>query len=270
MDMPTLVYPTNNSEGKISIRYYLNTDLKPKISESGEKLYPLYFKITVKRQATKGKSLSIKNMMTMDDFNILEQSINFHTLKELNEGLLPIVEKSSLDSYLEPSWSVITEKMLLYTIVTELNPFNKSDFDIKDVIFWFELYNTKISDSVNEYLKIGLKGLLEKESNSNNGLSYVYLRSLDWEKGNAYDLWYILKDFSPLFLSFFQIYSRCFQITANQNINNLSDEEIFAINEIADDMLKDFKNKIEYRKIVYKTPYYDSIINEILALFFNN
>lgn len=267
--MPTLVYPTNNSEGKISIRYYLNTDLKPKISESGEKLYPLYFKITVKRQATKGRSLSVKNMMTIEDFNILEKSINNHTIKELNDGLLPIVEQPSLDSYIEPSMSIITEKSLLYTIVTELNPFNKSDFDIKDVISWFELYNTKISDSVNKILKIGLKGLLERESNNNNGLSYLYLRSLDWDKGNAYDLWYILKDFSPLFLSFFQVYSRCFQITANQNINNLSEEEIFAINEVSDDMLKYFKAKIEYRGTVYKTPFYDSIINEILALYFD-
>lgn len=267
--MSTLVYPTNNSEGKISIRYYLNTDLKPKISDSGEKLYPLYFKITVKRQATKGRSLSIKNMMTIEDFNILEKSINHHTIKELNDGLLPILEQHSLDSYIEPSMSIIQEKSLLYTIVTELNPFNKSDFDIKDVISWFELYNTKISDGVNKFLKIGLKGLLERESNNNNGLSYVYLRSLDWDKGNAYDLWYILKDFSPLFLSFFQIYSRCFQIAANQNINNLSEEEIFAINEVSDDMLKDFKNKIEHRGIVYKTPFYDSIINEILALYFD-
>lgn len=92
-------YIKKSHEGKISIKYYLNTDLKPKISDSGEELFPLYFKVTVKQQATKIRSLTDCDLMTKKEFNSIEKAINSTTLEKLDKNLINLMNKEANDIY---------------------------------------------------------------------------------------------------------------------------------------------------------------------------
>lgn len=274
IEIEKLVYPRNNPEGKVSVRYYINTDLKPKISELGEELYPLYIKIAVKRQQTKIRSLAEVSLISKENFEKIEKVINYHTIEEFNNefnsgsDLLTSFDDNVL--YFEMTYPFLKEKHLLFDIIERLNPFNKPNFDIKDVVEWFDLYNSKLSIGINRVLKIGMKELLEREEVAQNEMAKVYVRSLDWEKGKAYDLWLILKDMSPLYQEFMKVCGRCFQITASHNINNLSENEVCILNEIADESLKDMNIKIKLKEFIYKNHEYDKILKEISFLFFES
>lgn len=260
------------TEGKISIKYYLNTTLQSKTSDSGVKIYPLYFAVTVKRKTARGKSKSLFNLMSVEDFNNIENIINFSTIDELEGKLkhltdLPFTDVIDISSYGKWLYSILSEKNDLYTIVEEINPFNKIDFDINDVIALYDLYNSKLKIGINKSLKKALRELLEIESKSGNILAGIYLRTINWSESNAYDLWFIFKEISQSFYILIKEFSRCFMIISNHNFN-ISEEEFSIINEVSNQTLKDMEIQINHKDFFYKNSNYTPVLNEVMHLFF--
>ena len=235
-------------------------------------MYPLYFAVTVKRKTARGKSKSLFNLMSIEDFNKIENIINFSTIDDLESKLkqvtdLPLIDETDISSYAEWLYSILSEKNDLYTIVEEINPFNKIVFDINEVITLYDLYNSKLKIGVNKSLKNVLKGLLEIESKSGNILADIYLRTLNWSDSNAYDLWFILKEVSKSFNILIQEFSRCFMLISNHNFN-ISEEEILVINELSNQTLKDMKIQIYQKEFFYKNSNYTPVLKEVMHLFF--
>lgn len=276
MENSKLTYFPNNPEGKITIKYYLNTDLKPKISESGEKLYPLYYQIIVKTKTTRGRSLAIDSLMSIEQFEKKREFLNHHTL---NESWTKFIEDVSMPEHDDDeeygftqeytSWE---ERMLLYKITNELNPFKRVDFDLKEVIENYELHHLKVSIGINKRLNSILKKLLEKIQH-NDSKAILYLKSIDWTKSNSYDLWVILKDLFPNVNPLMEKYGRCFQILAKQNINNLKQEEMNILDFIAFNTRIHLTTIYTYRDIyvddnLNKYQIFENIMQEIDLLYF--
>lgn len=265
-----LTYFPNNPEGKITIKYYLNTDLKPKILESGEKLYPLYYQIIVKSKTTRGKSLAMDNLMSIEQFEKKRDFLNYHTIDELRAKLIEDTTSSEHDDNQEyTSWD---ERMLLYKIINELNPFNRVDFDLKEVIDNYELHHLKVSIGLNKRLNSIIKKQLERIQH-NDSKAILYLKSIDWAKSNSYDLWVILKDLFSNISPLMEKYARCFQILAKQNINNLRQEEINILDMIAFNTRIHLNTIYDNRDIYlddsfnkYQT--FESVMQEIDLLYF--
>ena len=60
---------------KVGVKYYLNTKLKPEISNDGEELYPLYFQILIKGKNTVNKS-RCGGKKSNKEFDKLEKIVN--------------------------------------------------------------------------------------------------------------------------------------------------------------------------------------------------
>lgn len=276
MENNKLTYFPNNPEGKITIKYYLNTDLKPKISESGEKLYPLYYQIIVKSKTTRGRSLAMDSLMSIEQFEKKREFLNHHTIDELRAKLIEDATTPEHDDNEEygfaqeyTSWE---ERMLLYKITNELNPFKRVDFDLKEVIENYELHHLKVSIGINKRLNNLIKKQLEKIQH-NDSKAILYLKSIDWTKSNSYDLWVMLKDIFSNINPLMEKYGRCLQILAKQNINNLKQEEMNILDMIA------FNTRIHLNTIytdrdIYvddnlnKYQTFESIMQEIDLLYF--
>lgn len=268
MENNKLTYHKNNPEGKISVKYYLNTDLKPKISDSGVLRYPLYFKVTVKKQATKVRSLTEHSFITIEDFSKIEKTINYHTVNDFNGNLKPLLSSGYFEEHFSMIVSILSEKDLLFEIVKDCNPFNKANFDIKEVVYDFEIYNQRLSISLNKVLGDTIKSILELEAKKDNLIAVLYLRSIDWGKANAYDLLYIMKDNFQALLLLINQFKRCFQIVAGTNINYLTEEEERILIAIGDKNLKDIKMEMKNHDYYFSNPIFDPIIQEIETLFF--
>jgi hypothetical protein len=263
-EIQKLVFPINNPEGKVSVRYYLNTNLKPKISDTGENLYPLYFNIVVKRQNTTGKSLIETNLMTEKEFKLIEKHINFNTKEEFSRGFRNLFSDSSSMELLIP---ILTEKFLIFDIIVQLNPFSKADFDIKSIMELFEHFNTTMNVAINKRLKLLLKQLLKDEPKADNLIAKLYLRSLDWENGNAFDLWLIIKDTAPVFNHLLKKFGRCFQVITGNDVLGLPEYEVSIINGLANKTLMKVKNEMEDVDFPDK-PIYKSVVDEMSLLLF--
>ena len=276
MENNKLIYFPNNPEGKITIKYYLNTDLKPKISEFGEKLYPLYYQIIVKSKTTRGRSLAMDSLMSVEQFEKKREYLNYHTVNELHDRLKKdsavsendITEEDN-DNREYTSWN---ERMLLYKITNELAPFRRADFDLKEVIESYELHHLKVYTGINKKLNHIIRHKLASEQDSDLKAIF-YLKCIDWTKSNSYDLWVILKDTFPKINPLMEKYGRCFQILAKKNINNLQQKEMNILDMVAFNTRIKLNTMYQWRE-VYKDDslnnyqMFESIMQEIDLLYF--
>ena len=275
MENNELMYFPNNPEGKITIKYYLNTDLKPKISELGEKLYPLYYQIIVKSKTTRGRSLAMDSLMSVEQFEKKKEYLNYHTIDELRDRLIKdshipeneIIEDSDDQEY--TSWE---EKRLLYKITNGLHPFKRVNFDLREVIESYELHHLEVNVGINKKLNSIIKNLLTTELNSDLKATF-YLKCIDWAKSNSYDLWVILKDTFPKINSLMEKYGRCFQILAKKNINNLQQEEMNILDVVSFNTRIYLNTMYEWRDIytddsLNNYQIFESIMQEIDLLYF--
>ena len=217
---PNLKYPLNNPDGKVSIRYYLNTRLKPEILEDGKEVYPLYFQLIVKRQKSLNKSYVENSKMSVADFEKIKDVANAKKLEDIDKGLMPLLsndlsEKEKEDNILNLAFPILKEKNLIYNIVADLKPFDRSNFDIKDFSTNFEIYNVEIKQTLSKAFRDAMKGLLEKETKQENLiLADSFLKTIDWNKADAYHLWFVLKDKFEQVNSLLKALPYCFQIAS--------------------------------------------------------
>ncbi len=232
---PDLKYPLNNPDGKVSIRYYLNTRLKPEILEDGKEVYPLYFQLIVKRQKSLTKSYVENNKMSVADFEKIKDVANATKLEDIDKGLMPLLsnnlsENEKEDNILDLAFPILKEKNLIYNIVADLKPFDRSNFDIKDFSTNFEIYNVEIKQTLSKAFRDIMKVLLEKEIKQENLiLADSFLKAIDWNKADAYHLWFVLKDKFEQVNSIMKAFPYCFQIASGVNVNNLSENDIWII-----------------------------------------
>lgn len=231
-----LKYPLNNPDGKVSIRYYLNTRLKPEILEDGKEVYPLYFQLIVKRQKSLTKSYVENNKMSVVDFEKIKDVANATKLEDVGRGLMPLLsndlsEKEKEDNILNLAFPILKEKHLIYNVVADLKPFDRGNFDIKDFSTNFEIYNVEIKQTLSKTFRDVMKDLLEKETKQENLiLADSFLKTIDWNKANVYHLWFVLKDKFEKVNSLMKAFPYCFQIASGVNVNNLPEDDIWIIN----------------------------------------
>lgn len=136
MEKPKRKYERKSKDGKITIKHFVNERLLPFLGKEilQERLgiplfqvdqqYPLYIHITVKGQHTSFKS-RLNFYMKVEEIE--------HPSKELQE---------KLDQ----------EKVLLEKIIDFLNPFERENFSVKEVIKIYEPNTTELNKQVSQIL----------------------------------------------------------------------------------------------------------------------
>lgn len=278
-----LKYPLNNPDGKVSIRYYLNTKLKPELSDNNTELYPLYFQLIVKRQKTLNRSHAKFNKMTVADFEKIKDVANSRRIEDIGKALIPLISNDLSndereDNIVNLCMPILKEKNLVYDIVSDLKPFDRVDFDVKEFNGDFEIYNSEIKPTISNIFRGTIKLLLEKQTNQDNyGLRDSYLKAIDWNNANAYDLWTILKEKFEQVNLVVKEYPYCFQIISGVNINNLPENDIWIIDFFAQQTYQDIVLGLKYayeigfegRSPMYDNPLFDPICDELKSLFFS-
>lgn len=188
-----LKYPLNNPDGKVSIRYYLNTKLKPELSDDNREMYPLYFQLIVKRQKTLNRSHAKVNKMSIADFEKIKDVANSKKIEDIGKALMPLVSNDlpsneKEDNILDICMSILIEKNLMYDVGADLKPFDKTNFDIREFNENFEIYNSEIKSTISTVFRYSIRLLLEKHINKENDiLADIFLKIIDWNNANAYD-----------------------------------------------------------------------------------
>lgn len=278
-----LKYPLNNPDGKVSIRYYLNTKLKPELSEDNRELYPLYFQLIVKRQKTLNRSHAKINKMSIADFEKIKDVANSKKIEDVGKALIPLIsndlsEKDRENNVANMCVPILVEKNLVYDIVADLKPFDRIDFDVKEFNKNFEIHNSEIKSTISDIFRDSIKLILEEQTNQDNYvLRNSFLKIIDWNNANAYDLWAILKEkFLPIDL-LMKEYPYCFQIISGVNINNLKENDIWIIDFFGAQTYQNIVLGLKYvyeigfkgRSPMYDNPLFDPICDELKKLFFN-
>lgn len=155
-------------DGKtVSLRHYLNKTLKPKLSEEGEALYPLYTIVVYQRKNTTFKTF--RDIRSNDKSAIL--------VSETNE---PLLSDNSLEKFLPDVYS--TDKLILGVIEKDIAR-SKHSFQIKGLkeklkklslsIDEAILYDSK--DSILEFIqeRISYKHYMEICSHSKNDKNLI-------------------------------------------------------------------------------------------------
>jgi hypothetical protein len=277
-----LKYPLNNPDGKVSIRYYLNTKLKPELSDDGIELYPLYFQLIVKRQKTLNRSHAKTNKMSIDDFEKIKDVANSKKIEDIGKALIPLVSdylpnNEKDDNILNMCMPILIEKNLVYDVVADLKPFDRTNFDVKEFNENFEIYNSEIKSTISTVFRDSIRFLLEKHTNKDNSvLANIFLKIIDWNNANAYDLWFVLKDKFEQVDFFMMKYPYCFQIISGVNVNNLPESDIWIIDFFAEQTYQSIVLGLRYaydigfkgRSPMYDNPLFDPICSELKNLFF--
>ena len=278
-----LKYPLNNPDGKVSIRYYINTKLKPELSDNGVELYPLYFQLIVKRQTTYNKSYAKNNKMSVADFEKIKDVANSKKIKDIgnsvsalaSSGLPYSSEQRSI--VLNMFMPILSEKNLIYDIVSDLKPFDRNNFDIKEFNHDFEIYNSAIKSTISNGIRDGIKLLLQHNTNQDNvRLVNSLIKIVDWNKADAYDLWLVMKDSIESINMLMKDFPYCFQIISGININNIPENDIWIIDFFAEQTYQNIKFGLEVlpnagfdgRSPMYNNPLFDPICVELKKLFF--
>ena len=278
-----LKYPLNNPDGKVSIRYYLNIKLKPELSDDGIELYPLYFQLIVKRQKTLNRSHAEINKMSIADFEKIKDVANSKKIEDIGKALMPLVSNDlpnnkKEDNILSMCMPILIEKNLVYDVVADLNPFDRTNFDVKEFNEDFEIYNSEIKSTISIVFRDSIRLLLEKHNNKDNGvLADIFLKIIDWNNANAYDLWFVLKDKFEQVDFIVKEYPYCFQIISGVNVNNLPEKDIWIIDFFAEQTYQNIVLGLRYvydigfkgRSPMYDNPLFDPICNELKSLFFS-
>ena len=232
-------YIRKNPKGKITIKYFVNTRLKPdSVLTDGTETYPLYFKITIKSQSTEIKSSALNKGIATTWLEQCQKYINNYTLldwvgqlkKEEYENL------SDLDygqSNTALTASILSEKDDILAVV-EIMKYDKQNFDIKEFRKLFDMY---IRSTVKDTFKKGIfgviKDLLKTNSSSNSENEYsVLLRSVNWHSISLYDLWLLLKDKFPKVNLLMTKYSLVFSLISDTNFANISDSEFEILRQL--------------------------------------
>ncbi|HRJ17091.1 MAG TPA: hypothetical protein PLI34_18975, partial [Saprospiraceae bacterium] len=122
-------------DGKtVSLRHYLNKTLKPKLSDQGETLYPLYTIVVYQRKNTTFKTF--RDIRSNDKSAVL--------VSETNE---PLLSDNSLEKFLPDVYS--TDKLILEVIEKDIAR-SKQTFQLKGVKEKIE----KLSFSLDEVVSI--------------------------------------------------------------------------------------------------------------------
>ena len=278
-----LKYTRNNPDGKVSIRYYLNTKLKPEILDDCTKLYPLYFQIIVKRQTTFYRSHTKNNKMSIADFEKIKAVANAKKIEDVGKAFMPLVStdlsENNQEYYVRNlCMPILIEKDLIYDIVADLKPFDRANFNIKEFNENFELYNSEIKSTMSRLFRDLIKLLLEKNTNQDNFVSgNSFLKIVDWNSANAYDLWFVLKDKFEQVDFLMKKYPYCFQILSGVNINNLTENDIWIIDFFAEQTYHNIKVGLKFpydlgfegRSPMYDNPLFDPICKELRHFFFS-
>lgn len=277
-----LKYPLNNPDGKVSIRYYLNTKLKPEILSDGTELYPLYFQLVVKTQATLNRSRAKNNRMSIVNFEKIRNVVNAKEIRNIGKAMMPLVSNDLSMEEQEHNvrnlfMPILMEKRLIYDIVADLKPFNRANFNVKEFNENFEMYNSEIKPTISKIFTHTIKWLLEDNPPQNNGvLADNFLKIIDWNNANAFRLWSVLKDKFEQVNFLIKKYPYCFQILSGVNINNLPDNEVWVIDFFAKQTYSNIESGLKFeddlgfkgRSPMYDNPLFDPICKELKLLFF--
>ena len=232
-------YIRKNPEGKITIKYFVNTRLKPdSVNTDGTETYPLYFKITIKSQSTEIKSSALNKGISATWLEQCQKDINNYTF-------LDFINQLKREDYSELSgWefgqsnmaltiSILSEKDDILNVV-KIMKHDKENFDIKEFRKLFDMY---IRSTVKDMFKKGIFGvimdLLKTESLSNSENEYgVLLRSVSWHSISLYDLWLLLRDKFPKVNLLMTKYSLVFSLISDTNFANISNGEFEILRQL--------------------------------------
>lgn len=242
---------------KITVKYYLNTKLKPEISNDGEELYPLYFQILIKGKNTVNKSRN-GGKKSNKEFNKIEKIINsditfdFNNFRECINEVRKFYSKdfSELNNSEQTLiFDILTEKMLINEIIKDIRPFENNDYKISDFNDRFDIYHYNLEDSISYLLKkLIQKSLTKNDTNGNEENSKLLLEIIDWNS-NPYKLYLYLKETYPSIERLIELYPFCFQIISEHDSKMIPEEREF---------LKDLFREMSYIQIYLQIKSYSS------------
>ncbi|GAB4026405.1 hypothetical protein [Spirosoma gilvum] len=130
-------YQKHKTEVKITVKHFVNTELKPEIDTfSGKLIYPLYVRVRVNRQLTKFKSQ-------------LNHSISVDYLDEF-------LSTEPFKAYAD------NERLIIEQTIKEMKPEQKANFKLKN---WSALYKgglQPISEIISDFIIRGIIALLRE------------------------------------------------------------------------------------------------------------
>ncbi len=118
-------YQKHKAEGKITVKHFFNTRLKGKTQESGVVVYPLYVRIMVKGQLTDIKS-RLTQLVDPHSFDLFENDYSAFLQQEIKD---------------------------ITSIVKDLKPFDKQDFNLQTVTSLYSQSATPITTIIENCLK---------------------------------------------------------------------------------------------------------------------
>jgi len=181
--------------GKITVKHYLNTNLKPYII-NGEKYFSIYLLVTVNRQTTKVKSVYYKEYYSEKDFQDITEKTNIEDLEVINN-------------------EEITVKNLIEMIIQELSTFDSVLFsciyNYYQTIHIFDI-DIQLADIEGENKTVLKVDLFDKNKNS-AGLSLDTLLikpfSLLENEANGMSLFTWFSNFGQIELRNFLVEENC-------------------------------------------------------------
>lgn len=163
-------YKKHKKEGVISIIHFPNTKIKPTVIE-GIKLYPLYVRITVKKQVT--------------------------TIKSILKGYFS--EHWKLTSKNSDSISAIElEKRIITDLIKTCTPFSREDFHISEITQFHSLLNERV-DFINTQLYLSwIQDFLIEFAEKNKINPQLFLSVIKLDMGTVYSVISAFKNLVPV------------------------------------------------------------------------
>ena len=277
-------YEKKNNERKVSVKYYLNTRLKPEITETGQELYPLYFQLLIKGKNTVNKS-------RVDDENAKFSIEKFRRLEEIinSETEIPFCHYMECKKFIRNNFAdksdhfndydymslfiILREKMLINKIVKDLRPFERNEFNINEFNIKFDIYNYKLKDSISKILKSNIQKLLTIEiRNESKGNAKSLFSIIDWVNANPYHIFKALSKQYPRINDLMKMFPYCFALIADDRLKIIPEKSDFIINQYGNDTYVNYYLEInsltdEPISIEYFDILHDSIKIELKRLF---
>jgi hypothetical protein len=257
-EAPKKKYKKHTTGGKITIKYYLNKALKSRISHEGEALYPLYIQVRIKRQSAMIKSRINENMLSISEYyevnnNLLKVENDYYdgSFKRLFSGSAKIISISN---------AIFDERIIMLSILSDVNPFETDNFKITSFTSTFMLYSTGLKHFASTMFTQTMKRFLYEQTNE---ISLTYLTTIDWTK-DVLNIWSLLSREFVEVGSLKEQFPVLFKLLLpNNTLIGLSDDESYFYETLSQKcnffsiMTKSFKDDYEPKL----SNYYD-LINE--------